>query len=394
MVSVRISVKPEILRWARSHSGTALPNEWQERINDWIDQKKEPTIKQLQALSQKTQIPFGYFFLEDMPDEEIPLLKFRTIDNNEIDHPSRNLIDTINEMETKRAWLSDYRKSQGFGKNSFVNAQDGMKNSHSLADVAQAILAELDLEMGWNYQKHSSDRFNTLRVHLDNVGVTVMTSGFVKNSTRRTLDQNEFRAFALIDEYAPLIFVNSNDSFRAMLFSLVHEMVHVWYGTPELFNATFQASDRFRDDVTEQKINRVTEEILFPKTIFLQAWEKINLQDQIQKVLEIAKEFGTSPLSAGIRAVRLTLIPQDIVDDLKDYLQHQYEQKKMREKQRDGGPNYYVVKASQIDKTFARTVDQSARSGEITYTEAFDLLNVKNNSGFDKLMAEVNGGER
>lgn len=324
MVSVRISVKPEILRWARSHSGTALPNEWQERINDWIDKKKEPTIKQLQALSQKTQIPFGYFFLEDMPDEEIPLLKFRTIDNNEIDHPSRNLIDTINEMETKRAWLSDYRKSQGFGKNSFVNAQADMKNPRSLADVAQAILAELDLATGWNYQKHSSNRFDTLRAHLDNVGVTVMTSGFVKNSSHRTFDQNEFRAFALIDEYAPLIFVNSNDSFRAMLFSLVHEMVHVWYGTPELFNATFQASDRFRDDVTEQKINRVTEEILS-----LLELRKANFHESIQ--------------------------------------------------------NIFV-----IGKTFIQTVDQSARSGEITYTEAFDLLDVKGNSGFDNLIAEVN----
>ncbi|MGF2385615.1 ImmA/IrrE family metallo-endopeptidase [Lentilactobacillus otakiensis] len=325
--SVRIPISKKVLQWIIENSDyDSLNDEWKKRVSSWLDDT-QPTINQIKIVSNKIHMPFGYFFLNKPPKTDVPLLQFRTVANEKIEKPSRNLIDVIHDMETKQVWLSDYRKNEGFGKNQFVSAHHN--TDQSAEQTANLILNYIGLEPRWNLNQGRTNRFTLLREKLDEAGITVMYSGQVGNKTRRTLDQNEFRAFVLIDDYAPLVFINSNDSYKAMLFSLVHEMVHAWFGSPELFNADLSLDEHFREDITEQQINHITEEIIFPKELFTIQWH---------------------------------------------------------ESEDSGGFSLYNLKASRIDKFFAQAVDRSARSGDITYTEAFELVNVSGNVGYDKLM--------
>lgn len=390
--SVRIPVKKSVLQWVVKNSGATLTSKWLDTIEPWLEGKREPTLNQLEQLSKKAQIPFGYFFLNEPPQEDLPLLKFRTVNNHQITQPSRNLIETIHDMETKQAWLSEYRQQQGLEKNFFVGAGRTKINQVLSNDAkAETIMTALGISAGWNFRKGTLNRFDYLRTKLDDIGVTVMYSGQVQNNTRRTLDQYEFRAFALTDDYAPFIFINSNDSFKAMLFSLVHELIHIWFGTAELFNADLDNPNDERDPVTEQTINAIAEKILFPKTLFITQWKGIENTDAIQKSISIAKAFGTSPLSAAIRAKRLKLIPQSVVDQLKKYLSEQYFHQKDESRNSNGHPTYYTVKAAHIDRAFARDVYRGARSGALPYSEAFELVNVKSTTAFDKLMDSIKG---
>ncbi|MEE8824533.1 hypothetical protein LASUN_22600 [Lentilactobacillus sunkii] len=386
--SVRIPVNKSVIKWVIENSDfDNLNTEWKTRVLSWLDGNTQPTVNQIKVLSKKIHVPFGYFFLSDPPKEEIPLLRFRTVSNLQVGKPSRNLVDVIHDMETKQVWLSDYRKNEGFGKNSFVSRNHRIEQSAET--IANQILQHLDLESGWNLNQGQLNRFSYLRSKLDSAGITVMYSGQVGNNTRRLLDQNEFRAFVLIDDYAPLIFINSNDSYKAMLFSLVHELVHAWFGSPELFNADFLVDQTFQDEISEQKINRITEEFLFPKHPFMQEWKNAEGRNTIDKSIQVGKKFGTSPLSASIRAVHLNLITQESVDRLKKYLNQVYDQNKQKERESSGGPRYYTLKAARIDSSFARAVDRSATTGTITYSEAFDLVDVSGNTAYDKLMDKV-----
>ena len=115
MPAVKVDIQPAIINWAmsqidESQLGIKLLN----NIKQWLDGTKTPTFKQIEDFSRKANIPLGYFFLQTPPVEKIELIEYRTIDSLELVNPSRNLIDTINEMERVQDWMKTYRQDTGF----------------------------------------------------------------------------------------------------------------------------------------------------------------------------------------------------------------------------------------------------------------------------------------
>lgn len=390
MPSTRIDVKPEILEWVAANAQN-LSVHWQQQLNAWLTGDKKPTVKQLQGMSLSAKVPFGYFFLNQVPHEDYPLLKYRTVDNVEIEKPSRDLIDVMTDMAMKQEWLSDYWQKQGISQNWFNGAAQRVQNLSTLTAQQQAakILQHLELPAGWNEGPKRRNRFKELCTRVSAMNVTVMQDSCVRGNTHRPLNEAEFRAFAMTDDYAPIIFINRQDGYRAQLFSLVHELVHLWYGQSELFNFDFKATTMVRRPVTEQVINQISEEILFDQPTFERLWGEFVNEPTPVRVKHVAEKLGTSPLSAGIRAVHLQLISQQVVDNLKQQLQSEYQQYKQQQRAQAGGPSIYAVRATRIDHAFVAAVVRSAQAGDTSYPDAFDLVGVKNGAGFDQLVAAI-----
>lgn len=365
MTVLRIHVNKNILKWVKHVSDGQLGEDSLNLLTAWISGDKEPTVRQLKTMSDKTHLPFGYFFLSEIPDEDISILKFRTIDNHSFDHPSRDLLDVINDVEAKQIWLREYRQNEGYSINGFNGGFKAANNSiKDIFSTAKSILSYLGLDQNWNINV-KADRFKLLRHLLDQVGVTTICSSYAINSTRRKLNPSEFRAFALSDKYAPFIFVNSNDSYKAMLFSLVHELVHIWFGSSETYN------DDYKSDlsVTEQQINRISEHILFPDVEFINQWNMLTETSDISKVFALAPVYGTSPLSIAIKARHLKLVSQESVDQVKLTLEKQFLKNKEIHKNKHGGPSFYRVKASHLGSDFIEDVNRSVKSwgGHLLY---------------------------
>src|SRR5690606_3963672 len=86
------------------------------------------------------------------------------------------------------------------------------RNRPPVEEVAQSIRASLGIDTGWaNGYRSWADALRGLRRRIEAAGVVVVINGIVGNNTHRKLDVSEFRGFALVDEYAPLIFVNGAD---------------------------------------------------------------------------------------------------------------------------------------------------------------------------------------
>ena len=220
------NVSPDVLGWARKKAGNAS-RESLSLLESWIDGKKVPVFSEIERVSGETGIPLGYFFLKSPPSEDIPLLKFRTADNERYSEPSRNLVDTILRMEMIADWMRETLKDDGCEPCPVVGSLACVDNSSSVAEYVSSVLHLVDNPVS------PEDVLEDIRERISRTGVTVMRDG---NDERMCLSSEECRAFTIVDDYAPLIFINAASTPEVQLYSILHEFIHVCLGVPCLYN--------------------------------------------------------------------------------------------------------------------------------------------------------------
>lgn len=390
MPTVNVNIQPEILTWVLKQTqeekiGRKLMN----NIIQWLNGTKTPTFNQIEDLSKKSNIPLGYFFLMKPPIEQLELLNYRTIDSIETNNPSRNLIDTIREMENIQNWMKSYREDLGYDILKFVGSMKGITDAKLIADD---IRKTLDIATNW-YESFGDMRtsFNYIRGILEQTGVLVMMSGIVGKNTHRALKINEFRAFAMTDNLAPLIFINSTDSLGAKLFSLLHELVHIWIGEDDLYNDRYNGTDSVR--TTEVICNAVAAEILVPNHEFLDKWnEKKDIIDRDIVVLisELAKYFHCGESVIARKALDNKKIDKTIYREIMNDIFEKYIETK--ENSASTGGNYYNTMGTRLDGCFVRAICESINMGRTSFTEAYRLTNTSKKT-FSNVAQSLGGVE-
>ncbi len=117
MPAVNVNIQPEIIKWALNQTpADKLGDKLLSNIKKWLDGTKNPIFHQIEEFSRQSNIPLGYFFLQAPPDEKLELLEYRTIDSIQLTNPSRDLIDTIHEMEEIQDWMKSYRQDFDYEK--------------------------------------------------------------------------------------------------------------------------------------------------------------------------------------------------------------------------------------------------------------------------------------
>lgn len=381
MPTVNVNIQPAIISWALSQtSEEKLGTKLVDNIKHWLDGTKSPTFNQIEDFSKKSHIPLGYFFLQTPPIEQISLLEYRTLDSIQLTNPSRNLIDTIHDMEAVQEWMVNYRKEWNYDTISIVGSLKGITDISVIADT---IRKDLGLNIEW-YKDcgNSSEAFNKVRGLLEECGIVVMMNGIVGKNTHRALDVNEFRAFAMVNEWAPLIFINGADSAGGRLFSLFHELVHLWIGENDLYNDTKYSANGIKP--IEVTCNAVAGALMVPKTVFLEKWNNNTNDDIHEKIKELARMFRCSSSVIAHRALDNKKIDQNvynmvIADAIEAYIQTKQE--------KSSGGDYYRVARSKLDGVFVRALCESVNSGRTSFTEAYRLTNTTS-----KTFSEVASG--
>lgn len=384
MPTVNVNIQPAIISWALSQtSEEKLGTKLVDNIKHWLDGTKSPTFNQIEDFSKKSHIPLGYFFLQTPPIEQISLLEYRTLDSIELTNPSRNLIDTIHDMEAVQEWMVNYRKEWNYDTISIVGSLKGITDISVIADT---IRKDLGLNIEW-YKDcgNPSEAFNKVRGLLEECGIVVMMNGIVGKNTHRALDVNEFRAFAMVNEWAPLIFINGADSAGGRLFSLFHELVHLWIGENDLYNDTKYSANGIKP--IEVTCNAVAGALMVPKTVFLEKWNNNTNDDIHEKIKELARMFRCSSSVIARRALDNKKIDQNvynmvIADAIEAYIQTKQE--------KSSGGDYYRVARSKLDGVFVRALCESVNSGRTSFTEAYRLTNTTSKT-FSKVASGLGG---
>lgn len=381
-----VNVSPEIIDWVIGSIQHENPEELKILIK-WQSGRKTPTFNQIQEMSKAINIPLGYFFLEKPPKEDLSFLEYRTVDSIQVERPSRNLLDTIHDMENIRDWMRDYQIAIDAAPLAFVGAAKDIWDAQTIAAM---IRDTLRIPLDWFRESENSwDSFKRIRTCAENCGIIIMLNGIVGNNTHRKLDIESFRAFMLLDEYAPLIFINTNDSKNGKLFSLFHEIAHIWLGIDDFYNDRYGSASKVSPK--ETLCNAVAAELLVPQSIFIDEWN--NPQDSLDinsKIPSLATNFRCGTVVIARKALINRLITQNQYDVIVQNAIENY-LKAQTSESNSGGGNFYRTMATRIDKRFLNALANSVYEGKTQYTDAFRLTNT-NLKTFVSLVERVRGG--
>ncbi|MGZ8160733.1 MAG: ImmA/IrrE family metallo-endopeptidase [Methylobacter sp.] len=359
-----LQISPNILRWAADQSGLSL-----DALVDLLGKPNKHdalvagkfSIREAETLAKKTHIPFGYFFLDTPPvTAQRTLPDLRQLPNHE--PLSIDFFDVLDDVLRKQQWYQEYLQEHGAQKLDFVGKYP-FNAKLPAAQIAVDIRRTLDISDQERKQCRTCGEFFTLLSEkAENIGILIFKNGIVKSNTRRSLSVSEFRGFAIADTFAPVIFINGKDSEAAWIFTLAHEIAHIWLGESGV--SDLPASQQKSGNTLEAYCNRIAAELLTPESQFLTAWE----QTATAKFDTLSKTFKVSQLVIARRALDLGKIDWATYQTISDASNKQ--------KSSSGGDPYrsYPLRNS---KRLTRALVASAMSGNTLLREAASLLNIR-----------------
>lgn len=340
----RVDVSPDLLTWAVGRAGwnDEVVQRRAPKLSEWLEGRR-PTLKQLEKFACDTHTPFGLLFLDEPPVEASPIPE------------ALEFVGSVTIQTSVDVVASQIRQALRFEvseRGTFANWEDALRR---LIDRIEAL------------------------------GVLVMVNGVVGSNTHRKLRPQEFRGFALADPLAPLVFVNGADTKAAQIFTLIHELGHVWLGESALSDAAMTARGGIEDELW---CNRLAAEVLVPLSLLRTEYRGDPNTAELER---LAERYRVSTLVVLKRIHDAGFIEWDT-----------YRARYQAELQRvmaildarrspEGGGNYYT-QPLRLGRLFARAVVASTKEGGTAYRDAYQCLGTKKHETFENLAAELGVG--
>jgi Zn-dependent peptidase ImmA (M78 family) len=329
------------------------------KYDKWLEGKDYPTYNQLVELSEIFNIPFGYFFLEKLPERKYPIPHYRTTQYGDF-NPSSELLDTILFAQKIQEWAKDILLEWGQEKLPFCGKYI---DNYNIEGVIGELKRIFEIKNNWASKKSTwTEALNYLIEKAEEKGIIVLRNGVVGNNNHRKLIVDEFRGFVLYDEIAPVIFINNKDAISAKFFTLIHEIVHILIGQSASFDlGNLQSAN----NEIEQFCDKCTAEFLVP------AEEIKNIYTQKTNLEELAKHFKVSQIVILRRLLDTSLITkQEFIKKLNDL----YE-KEIRIPQSSGGDFYHTI-PHRLSKRFLYILNSAVKNNTILFRDALRITNL------------------
>lgn len=355
----RVNIQPDRYSWAIQRAGLTVDDYINGHpdvaLAEWMSGEKAPTVKQLETFAKSVNVPFGFLFLETAPQENIPFPVFRG-EAGRYNHFDLNVYDTVNAVQQRQDWLEEYLTRNDIETCRFVGS---VTINTPINETVRILRNVLNLDTRWAFAfANTESAVSKLTEMLESAGVFVAYNGVVGNNTHRKLKVSECRGFALVNNVAPYIFVNSGDAPTAQLFTLIHETAHILLG----ISAGHAATDTLSNDTTERYCDKVAAEFLVPARELRAVWNK--------SIKETARKFRVSELVIARRALELHLIDGDSFH--KFWIEYTNRPPYTRKAGNTGG-SFYRTSVKRVGRLFAIHVKNAVGSRQLSFTDAYRL---------------------
>lgn len=356
-----ITLSREVLDWAAEKAGGTLHSFAQDIAKRETDRDRiaggRLTIPQAEKLAKKARIPFGYLFLSEPPEVQRPQIP----DLRQIQDAaplSDDFYETLEDVLAKQQWFVEFLTEAGATELPFVGRFSAGARGNT-EDIASDMRRELGIsDEDRRKSPDAAAYFSVLSAKAEARGVLVFKTSYVKANTHRPLSEREFRGFAIAHKVVPVVFVNGRDAQVAAVFTLMHELAHIWLGITGVSDVIPSRPG----NPVERLCNRVAANMLVPMDAFLGRWTGP------QDLERLARYFRVSKLVIARRALDSKLVDQAFYDEVANNSQRV---------KSEGKPTALVTIPIRNSKKFTRTIVASAMSGQTLLRDAASLLNVK-----------------
>jgi len=363
-MKTEININPTLITWAITRAGFDVEEFLinHPSIQKWVEEIKKPTVKQLEKFAIKVHIPFGYLFMTEPPKETIPFPFFRT-GNTTTDKVSLNVFDTIQILQRRQDWITEYLQENEQDVLHFVGK---FNEKSSCDDIVADIRNTLELKADWARDFATfEDTLSFITHKIEEIGVFINFNGVVENNTHRPINVDECRGFVLVNSFAPFMFINAADAKAAQLFTIIHELAHIWLGE----SAGFDNQDLLpANDPIEKLCDAVAAEFLVPASSLIELWQEKPSIDYARRF------FKVSPIVIARRAMDLGLISRgDFFAFYKGYIESF---KNKKENQGSGG-DFYATARKRVSVSFATYVNQAVNQNKLLHRDAYKITGLK-----------------
>lgn len=372
MNTIRPEVNNKIFSWAIARKGLSASDvvSVYPKFIEWQNGTAHATVKQLKDFSKRYYFPFGYFFLDSVPENAKPAIPFFRCADEYNTAEDINVNETVEILQERQAWLSDYFKENNADKNPVIGIY---RNEKDMTTILQGISSYLEFEDDWNLKLKTPEKtLAFLGDKFEERNIIATFNSIVNNNAHRAMPVKLCRGFCLVDDYVPFIFVNSADSKKAQIFTMLHELVHIFIS----FTAGFgDCGVEKLPDSRESLCDKIAAEILVPKNLLLK-------YKASKSNAELSDYFKASEIVILRRKLDCGLIS-------KSQFFAEYNNLSPYKKIGRSGGNFYATAEQRINPKFLRCLNNAMHNRSITPMEAYHLAGLKGDT-FTRLAAGGN----
>ena len=368
-------INPQMLVWARLETPfkttesleLEFPSIKSKDLDSWEKGENLPSITEAKKLASIYKLPFAAFYLSEIPAKKIKrYTDRRTLRGFYSQEISYTLWGEIQRIESNRDSILEFIEDENPNRTIPNIAND------NISEIATAIRAYLGLDTPLRTKSaYGSNPFNYYRNIIERNGIIVgQVSG---------VEIEEMKGLSIYFDTYPIIAINNKDYDRSKVFSLFHELAHIFRRSSSL--CTIDMDEH--SDQEEAICDRIAAEALMPQSIFKQiAKDCIARIGVVNSVCidRIAGRFGVSTFSALRRMFETNVINRKAFFDLLDTITSEYNANIARIEAARRGKNipvYYHVKyLNQNGFLLPRTVLMAHATGKITHGEMCRALGV------------------
>lgn len=376
-----IQINPVILKWARESARFDLYDIPESTISYEKLIKIEsgeamPSFTQLQKLAKKYERPLGILLGDKIPENDYPIIPFFRKEKK-TDYDSA-LTLFIRDIQDKQDWARNYLISEGYEPISFAGS---IRLEDKVQNTAQKIIENISMPSYSSY-KNNKEYLNAIKECLEEHNIFISITG--SNLSNKSIGIEQAQGFAITDEYAPFIFVNTKNTTNAKVFTLIHEVVHIFLDESGISEDTIKyRKPECREDIIENYCNSVAANILMPKEIIISKFNEIEGAIE-EKIKYLSQVFFVSELAICVRLWKLQLLNFQEYNytyrNINKKIQKYLEEKEKKQKSKKSGGDYYNNMRSKNGKLFSSLVYSAYKSGDILSRDLGNILKIKTNN--------------